>query len=455
MLREGFTIVELLIVVVVIAILAAITIVAYNGISQRSRVANLQSNLEQAGKKLGLYKVDNNDRYPPDITTAALSADSGSVYTYNPSGDTLSFCLQLTNWSMTYVISNLDSRPQLGSCSGSIAVSGTPYVSGGVVSTFAGTIPATNGLVNANGTSAKFYNPRGVAVDPSGNVYVNDSNNNVIRKVSPTADATTFAGQATAGLVNGTGAAAQFKYPEVGIATDSSGNIYIGDYSNNAIRKITPAGVVTTLAGQATAGFLDGIGTAAKFNTPEGIGVDSNGNLYMADNMNNAIRKITPAGVVTTFAGQATAGYTDANGTAAQFNRPFGVAVDSSNNVYVADTNNNAIRKITQAGDVTTFAGQATSGFVNATGTAAKFWGLVDIAIDQWGTMYVADTGNEAIRKITPGGVVTTLAGQTSAGYTNATGTAAQFWFPRGIAVDANGYVYVADTGNSCIRVIK
>jgi IPT/TIG domain/NHL repeat/GYF domain 2 len=304
------------------------------------------------------------------------------------------------------------------------------------------------GIEDGTGSAARFYFPRGVAVDGSGNVYVADTYNQTIRKITPAGVVTTLAGTAgSVGSADGTGSAARFSYPS-GVAVDGSGNVYVAD--TNTIRKITPTGVVTTLAGTAGAsGSADGTGSAARFASPVGVAVDGSGNVYVADFYNNTIRKITPAGVVTTLAGTAgTSGSTDGTGSAARFRIPYGVAVDSSGNVYVADTYNQTIRKITPAGVVTTLAGTAGSwGSVDGTGSAARFASPVGVAVDGSGNVYVADSGNHTIRKITPAGVVTTLAGTAgSVGSADGTGSAAQFNFPRGVAVDGSGNVYVADT---------
>jgi sugar lactone lactonase YvrE len=184
------------------------------------------------------------------------------------------------------------------------------------------------------------------------------------------------------------------------VAVDSSGNVYVADYGNNMIRKITSAGVVTTLAGSSTtSGSADGTGTAASFNNPMGVAVDSSGNVYVADG-NNMIRKITSAGVVTTLAGTIAGGSANGTGTAASFNNPTGVAVDSSGNVYVADCSNFMIREITSAGVVTTLAGSTTYGSANGTGTAARFYNPNGVAVDSSGNVYVADYDNNMIRKI-------------------------------------------------------
>jgi serine/threonine protein kinase, bacterial len=264
---------------------------------------------------------------------------------------------------------------------------------------------------------------------------------------------TTLAGSSLAGSDNGTGLAASFNFPQ-GIAVDTSGNVYVGDYNNHMVRKITPAGVVTTLAGSTTFGSVNATGTAASFKFPSGIAVDSIGNVYVADQLNNMIRKITADGVVTTFAGSTAAGSSNATGTAASFKGPSGIAVDSIGNVYVADTSNHMIRKITAGGVVTTLAGSTAAGFNDGTGTAAAFNTPLGVSVDSVGNVYVADTNNNKIRKITPGGVVTTFAGSTAPGNANGTGTSATFNGPTAIAVDSNGTLYVAEQTNNLIRKI-
>ena len=318
------------------------------------------------------------------------------------------------------------------------------------VTTLAGSGVA--GFADGTGSAAKFYHPRGVAVDSSGTVYAVDRSNHRIRKITPAGVVTTFAGSGVAGFADGTGAAAQFNYP-AGVAVDSSGTVYVADGGNHRIRKISPVGVVTTLAGSGVAGFADGTGAAAQFNYSQDVAVDSSGAVYIADYGNNSIRKITPAGVVTTFAGS-TIGFADGTGSAAQFNRPQGVAVDSSGTVYVGDTGNNRVRKITPAGVVTNFAGSGTVGSADGTGGAAQFYRPEGVAVDSSGTVYVVDAANHRIRKITPAGVVTTLAGST-AGFADGTGAAAQFSWPNGVAVDSSGTVYVGDDSNNRIRKIQ
>src|SRR5439155_440578 len=264
--------------------------------------------------------------------------------------------------------------------------------------------------------------------------------NHTIRKITPAGAVTTLAGSAgQSGAADGAGSAARFYYPE-GVAVDGAGNVYVADWGNYTIRKITSAGAVTTLAGSAgQSGTEDGTGTAARFDYPTGVAVDSAGNVYVADSYNNTIRKITPAGAVTTLTGSAGEfGSGDGIGRGARFNDPIGVAVDSAGNVYVADSNNHTIRKVTSAGAAATLAGSAGQmGSGDGTGTAARFNDPTGLAVDSDGNVYVSDTHNYTIRKITPAGVVTTLAGSAGQdGGVDGLGSAAQFDYPFGVAVD-------------------
>lgn len=258
----------------------------------------------------------------------------------------------------------------------------------------------------------------------------------------PPASLALFAGDmGSSGNVDGVGAAARFDGPS-DMATDSARNIYVADFWNSAIRKITPAGVVTTLTGTGGRGSTDGIGTAASFFLPGGVATDSADNVYVADTHNNTIRKITPAGVVTTLAGTpGVNGNADGTGAAASFVFPLGMATDSAGNIYVAENENGDIRKITPAGVVTTFA--ANLALPNGVET------------DSADNVYVADSANHVVRKITPAGVVTTLAGTKGvSGSADGNGDAARFNFPCSVAVDSAGNVYVADSGNHTIRKI-
>ncbi|WP_445717727.1 LamG-like jellyroll fold domain-containing protein [Flavobacterium sp.] len=327
----------------------------------------------------------------------------------------------------------------------------TSFVKAQTVSTFAGS--GVPGFVNATGVAAQFGLSLGIATDVSGNVYVCDADNHRIRKITPAGVVTTLAGS-TQGFADGTGAAAQFNFPQ-GIVVDASGNVYVADYNNHRIRRITPAGVVTTLAGSGVPGSADGTGVAAQFDQPTGLALDTTGKLYIADRGNNRIRMLwLTNGGVQTIAGS-TMGYTDAAGTLAQFNRPQGLVVDASGNIYVSDTNNNRIRKITPGFyEVTTFAGGGSFDFADGTGTAALFGGPWGIIQDTAGNFYVGDTGNNRIRKITPAAEVTTLAGSGTFGYADGNNDSAEFKYPYGIAINSSGDFYVADAYNYRIRKI-
>jgi len=328
----------------------------------------------------------------------------------------------------------------------------------GVVTTFAG-LAGSTGSANGTGSAARFNGPAAVAIDSVGNIFVADTNNSTIRKITPARVVSTFAGLAgSTGSANGTGSTARFSFPSA-LAADSANNIYVADTANSTIRKITPARVVSTFAGLAgSIGTANGIGSAARFNFPSGVAVDraGTGNIYVADTSNFTIRQITPAGVVTTLAGSpGVRGGANGTGSAARFDLPVGMAVNSAGNIYVADADAGTIRKITPGAVVSTFAGSfARYGSQNGTGSAARFNLPGDVAVDSSNNLYVADTNNCTIRKITPAAVVTTLAGLASPGHTNGTGSAARFDFPQGVAVDTTGKIYVADTVESAIRKI-
>ncbi len=328
-----------------------------------------------------------------------------------------------------------------------------------VVNTLAGQAGGGPGSVDGTDSTARFNQPQGVAADSAGKVYVADTGNSTIRRINPAGVVSTLAGLAlNIGTNDGVGSDARFCYP-AGVAVDSAGNVYVADQFNSTIRKVTPAGVVTTLAGLARSwGSADGTNGDARFHWPSGVAVDSAGNVYVADEWNNTIRKVTPDAVVTTLAGLAgTSGTNDGAGSDARFCYPAGVAVDSAGNVYVADQFNSTIRKVTPAGAVTTLAGWAgIYGFTDGAGKAARFCFPGGVAVDSAGNLYVADTYNDTLRKVTPAAtnwVVTTLAGEAGiANMADVTGRDARFNNPFGVAVDSAGTLYVADTVNNTIR---
>jgi hypothetical protein len=329
--------------------------------------------------------------------------------------------------------------------------------SGGVVTTLAGS-SGQAGSNDGSGSGALFLYPYAVAVDASGNVYVADSGNNNIRKVTASGSVSTLAGAVGfAGSSDGTGTAALFNMPQ-GIAVDATGNVYVADTNNSTIRKITSTGVVSTLAGSAgQTGGSDGTGSSARFANPFGLAVDAAGNVYVADYDNDTVRKVTAAGVVSTLAGSAgNSGSANGQGGAALFNHPAAVAVDASGNIYVIDTSNQTVREISAGGNVTTLAGSpGIGGSADGAGAAASFFYPGGIASTGAGVVYIADTGNHSIRAMTSPGVVSTLAGSAGQkGDTDGTGSQATFEYPYGASVDGSGHLYVADSGNNTVREI-
>ncbi|MBS0663652.1 MAG: hypothetical protein JSR48_10350 [Verrucomicrobia bacterium] len=320
--------------------------------------------------------------------------------------------------------------------------------------TYAGVI-GYYGTMDGVGTGAAFNFPNDVALDQSGNLYVADTGNSSIRKIAPGGVVTTLAGApGMAGYADGQGTAARFNAPR-GLTVDGSGVVYVADYGNHVIRKVTPDGTVTTLAGKAgTTGSLDGNGTAATFNQPIAVKVDSSGNLLVSDFQNFTIRKVTPAGVVTTVAGKAgsPANWVDGTGPAARFAGPAGLAFDSAGNLYIADSHNYVVRKMTPDGVVTTVAGTAANPGTDD-GTPGKFNQCYGVAVDSAGNIYVADTANETIRMVAPNGSVTTLGGTPGVkGVASGAGSSTLFYDPIGLAVAADGTLYIADANNSAIR---
>ena len=310
------------------------------------------------------------------------------------------------------------------------------------------------GFADGDRGAARFNDPQGIAVDAAGMLYVADGGNQRIRKVTTAGVVTTLAGSGTAAFSNGSGAAASFSAPQ-GIAVHATGNIYVGDSDNNCIRKVTPAGVVTTLAGEGINGgnYVDGSATVARFNIPSGVTVDSAGNVYVADPGNARIRKVTPAGVVTTLAGLGNSVFADGTGAAASFNNPMGISVDSVGNAYVADNGNHRVRRVTPAGVVTTLAGSGAAAFADGEGPTASFVGPTGVAVDGAGNVYVADVTR--IRRVTPAGAVTTLVGSGTAGFADGIGSTASFkGGAMAVAVDAKENVWVADTANRMIRQV-
>jgi hypothetical protein len=334
------------------------------------------------------------------------------------------------------------------------ALAGAARAEDYAITTFAGSANVAAGT-DGTGSAAAFNNPFGLAIDSAKNLYVADTVNNTIRKITPDRVVSTLAGAAGQfGTTDGTGNAARFNFP-VGVAVDSAGNVYVTDAKNFTIRKITAVGVVTTFAGSPfQIGTTDGAGSAARFFLPYGIVTDGSGNVYVAEGGNHLIRKISPDGVVSTLAGGAQqSGFVNGTGSGARFNTPWGLAIDGAGNLYVADSGNNAIRRVTPSGVVTTVAGLGGAGAAQDGPIAvARFNQPRGVAIDGSGNVYVADYGNALLRHISAGGVVSTLAGSAGiVGSTDSVGASARFYDLTDVVVDGTT-VFVADTSNNAIR---
>jgi sugar lactone lactonase YvrE len=318
----------------------------------------------------------------------------------------------------------------------------------GRVATLAGA--GYSGVEEGPALQSSFSDPFGVAIDRLGNVFVADGGDgNRIRRITPSGGVDTVAGSEE-GFADGPAPESRFNTPS-GLAIDESGNILVADTSNNRIRMIDGRGRVSTLAGSGEAGLKDGPASLAQFDGPIGLAIDKDGNVYVADAYNDAIRKITPEGMVMTIAG-GVAGYIDARAEDALFDTPSGVAVDDAGNIFVADAGNDAIRKITAQGEVMTFAGGG-PGRQDGQGSEAGFDRPLGIAVTHDGFLFVAEEGAGRIRRVTPEAEVTTYAGS-SPGFADATGDRAQFNRPSSVAIDREGNLYVADTQNYLIRRI-
>jgi len=334
----------------------------------------------------------------------------------------------------------------------------------GIITTMAGN--GTYGYSGDGGpaTSASLWLPPDVAVDASGNLYIADSDSQRIRKVDTSGIITTVAGNGTRGYGGDGGPAtnASLRYPE-GVALDANGNLYIADTRNERIRKVDTWGIITTVAGNGTRGCSGdgGPATNASLRWPWGVALDANGNLYIADMDNHRIRKVDTSGIITTVAGNGTYGYSGDGGPATNTSLwgPYGVAVDASGNLYIADQGNYRIRKVDTWGIITTVAGNGTYGYSGDGGPAtnASLWLPSDVAVDTSGNLYIADYGNHRIRKVDTSGIITTLAGNGTASYSGDGGpaTSASLQHPWGVALDANSNLYIADWGNHRIRKVS
>jgi sugar lactone lactonase YvrE len=335
----------------------------------------------------------------------------------------------------------------------------------GIITTVAGTGTAGSSGDGGQATSAQLFFPYGAAVDSAGNLFIADSDNHRIRKVSSSGIITTVAGTGSSGFSGNGGQAtsAQLYYPDW-IAVDSAGNLYIADSYNSCIRKVSASGIITTVAGTGASEGYSGDGgqaSAAQLYKPEGVALDSAGNLFIADSGNACIRKVS-SGIITTVAGTGvSAGYSGDGGQAAsaQLNYPYGVTVDSAGNLFIVDTWNNRVRKVSTSGIITTVAGNGSLGYGGDGGPAssAQLNSSYGVAVDSAGNLFIADTYNERIRKVSSSGIITTVAGDGSWGYSGDGGqaTSAQLDNPYGVAVDSAGNLFIADTYNHRVRKVS
>ena len=340
------------------------------------------------------------------------------------------------------------------------------FAQSGIITTYAG--DGAYGYSGDGGpaTTAMLAAPEGVAVDTAGNLFIADSWNSNVRKVTPGGVISTVAGNGTPGYSGdgGPAASAMLNYP-TGVAVDAAGNLFIADEANNRVRKVNPGGVISTVAGNGTQGYSGdgGPATSAELYYPYGVAVDTAGNLFIADEGNNRIRMVTPGGVISTVAGNGIFGFSGHNGdggpaTSAMLAAPEDVAVDTAGNLFIADTWSNSVRKVTPGGMISTVAGNGTGGYSGDGGpaTSAILAAPEDVAVDTAGNLFIADDGNQRIRMVTPGGVISTVAGNGTGGYSGDGGpaTSAELYYPSGVAVDTAGNLFIADFDNQRVRMV-
>lgn len=317
------------------------------------------------------------------------------------------------------------------------------------VTTFAGSgLPGSDDGVN---TTATFNYPKDLVFDVVGNAYVVDYYNHKIRKITPSGEVTTFAGSGTPGDNDEIGVLASFKFP-TGITIDSNGNLFVADRGNRKIRKITPLGEVSVFAGTGVYGNNNGQALLATFGTLNDLAFDNLGNLFVVEDY--LIRKISQAGVVSNFVGSGIYGNINGVGSLASFNLIYGIDIDSLNDIYVSDSGNHSIRKVTPNGIVTTIAGTGSYGNNNGIGTLASFFYPAKLQVASDGNIYVADSNNHTIRLISSNGLVSTFAGSWISGDNDDLLNLATFSFPNSVTIDSNGNFYIADLNNNKIRKI-
>lgn len=323
------------------------------------------------------------------------------------------------------------------------------------VRTLAG-LPETPGSLDGTNSTARFNDPAGLAIAADGTIYVADNQNHAIRRIGTNGVVTTLAGlPGTPGAADGSGSNAHFDSP-TGLALGPDGALYVSDTGNHTIRRVTLAGVVTTLAGSAgNADYADGSAFTARFNQPLGLAITPDGTVFVADSGNHLIRVLATNGTVSVLAGNPeTFGSADGTGTNAFFNSPVGLALAPDGTLFVSDANNFTLRRVTAAGVVTTLAGAAgQDGSADGLAASARFGKPAELALAPNGTLYIADAAHHTIRRLTPDGRVSTIAGLVGAdGAVDGANGLARFFNPYGLAIAARGHLVVADTYNQTVR---
>jgi RHS repeat-associated protein len=395
----------------------------------------------------------------PQTRTVSLLADN--AVQVQLIGPVLSYITITVTGSQASFTVNPTSGNQGQTVSVGLTGTGTNWAQGQTVASFGGEITVNSLTINSTtSATAQIAISQTAALAPrtvtmtTGVEVVSAVDAFTVNAATPpgfaSSTVSTLAGAAgSPGFTNGTGGAARFRNP-AGLAAAASDVVYVADAGNHAIRRVDSAGVVTTVAGNGNPGFLDGQGANAQFNNPQGVAIDASGNLYVADSGNHGIRRIDAAGNVTTIAGDGTAGFVNGSGAAARFNNPRGIAVDAANKIFVADTGNHAVRRIDAGNAVTTLAGDGTPGATDSPG--ARFNGLAGIVVEGAQVyVYLADTGNHRLRRLDGTNTVITLAGL-DRGFKDGTAAQSRFADPAAVALDGSGHVVVADTTNSLVR---
>jgi RHS repeat-associated protein len=450
--------------------------------TSRSSLQTVEPTRAVQGRSLEVTLRGQNTQWAAGRTRASFGAETsvggapagepGPVTVINPVTATAQVSVQPAaslgprNVQVSTTIPN-DAREEVEVLTGGFAVGAItpPGSSSSSVMTIAG-IPGSPGFADGPASQAQFRDLAGISVGPDGSIYVADAGNNRVRVIRSQPDSagnqilnvSTVAGDGAAGFADGPAGGARFNNPQ-GVAVDANGILYVADTSNNRIRQITPDGAVTTLAGDGLPGLVNGPGAQARFNAPRGIAVDNSGNIYVVDTGNSALRSISPNGTVATVAGDGTIGSNDSPD--ARFDGLMGLAIDGATlYAYLADTGNHRIRRLDSRGTVITVAG-ADRGFADGSAAQSRFAEPSGIAIDAAGKIVVADGANSLIRAVDPtlsaGGspqAVTTLAGTGERGLTDGAGNVARLFTPRGVAITMSSAIIVADTGNHVLRKI-